>query len=77
MANKSKRPNIVYLLEDHELYYRHGWDSGPKIQRPCFEKFASQGIEFTDAYTCGPLCCPARRSMLTGLYPHNHGLIHN
>ncbi|GAH32567.1 unnamed protein product, partial [marine sediment metagenome] len=42
-----------------------------------FEKLAQEGIEFTQAYTCCPLCAPARRSMLTGLFPHTHGELSN
>jgi len=71
------RPNIVFLLNDHQAYYRHGWDDGPKIQRPHFDRLASEGISFERAYTACPLCGPARRTMLTGLYPHNHKEIHN
>jgi|TARA_B100001964_G_scaffold26510_1_gene26354 hypothetical protein len=24
------RPNIVLLVNDHQAYYRHGWDGGVK-----------------------------------------------
>lgn len=74
---KTEKPNIVYLLNDHQAYYRHGWDGGPQVLRPNFEKLASQGVLFQRAYTACPLCGPARRTMLTGLYPHNHGEIKN
>ena len=73
----SDRPNIVFLLNDHQVYYRHGWDKGPKIQRPHFGRLASQGVVFNRAYTACPLCGPARRTMLTGLLPHNHGELKN
>ena len=73
----NRRPNIVYLLNDHQLYYKHGQDMGVHIQRPSFDKFALEGINFQRAYSVSPLCGPARRSMLTGLYPHNHGEIKN
>ncbi len=73
----TKRPNIVYILNDHQAYYRHGWDGGPRVQRPNFERLARGGVEFARAYTACPLCGPARRTMLTGLFPHNHGEIKN
>lgn len=74
----SLKPNIIYILNDHQAFYGHGeMVGGPKIHRPNFEKLASKGIEFTQAYTACPLCGPARRTMLTGLYPHNHGEIRN
>ena len=50
---------------------------GPKILRPNFERLAREGIEFCRAYTVSPLCAPARRSMLTGLFPHEHGELSN
>ncbi len=72
------KTNILFLLNDHQAYYGHGtMAGGPKIQRPFFKKLASQGIEFARAYTACPLCAPARRTMLTGLFPHDHGELTN
>ncbi|MBD3213222.1 MAG: sulfatase-like hydrolase/transferase [Candidatus Lokiarchaeota archaeon] len=74
----SKKPNIIYILQDHHAYYGHGkMFGGPEVQRPNLKRFAAQGVEFTRAYTACPLCGPARRTMLTGLYPHSHGEIKN
>lgn len=71
------RKNILFLLNDHQAYYRHGWDGGPKVQRPSFAKLAQKGVSFENAYCAAPLCGPARRSMLTGLYPHSHRELDN
>ncbi|TFG01656.1 MAG: DUF4976 domain-containing protein [Promethearchaeota archaeon] len=74
----SKRPNIIYILNDHQAFYGHGkMAGGPKIRRPNIKKLANEGVNFTRAYTACPLCGPARRTMLTGLFPHNHGEIKN
>jgi len=74
----NKKPNIILIHEDHKAYYGHGHlGYGPKIYRPNYQRIAAEGIEFTQAYTACPLCGPARRSILTGLYPHNHGEIKN
>ncbi|MBN1673501.1 MAG: sulfatase-like hydrolase/transferase [Kiritimatiellae bacterium] len=69
------QPNILFLLNDHQAYYRHGWDGGARPLRPCFDSLAAQGARFDRAYTTCPLCTPARRSMLTGMLPHNHGFV--
>jgi len=74
---KSDKPNIIFLLNDHQAYYRRGWDGGPRPQRPHFDRLASEGVNFTHAYTACPLCMPARRTMLTGVFPHNHRLLQN
>jgi arylsulfatase A-like enzyme len=74
----NKKPNIVMILEDHKAYYGHGeMGNGPKIHRPNYQRIVKEGIEFTNAYTACPLCGPARRTMLTGLFPHNNGEIKN
>lgn len=71
----AKQPNVVLIVNDQDAYYRHGWDTELKPARPNFERVAQDGILFERAYTACPLCTPARRSMLTGLLPHNHGHI--
>ncbi len=74
----NQKPNIICILNDHQAFYGHGkMVGGSKIHKPNFEKLTNKGIEFTQAYTACPLCGPARRTMLTGLFPHNHGEIHN
>jgi len=60
------------ILNDHQAFYGH-----PEVKRPTFERLCREGVEFERAYCASPLCGPARRSMLTGLYPHRHGEIRN
>lgn len=72
-----KKPNIVFILNDHQAYHGHGADGSQGPLRPCFERFAASGTEFTQTYCVSPMCGPARRSLLTGLYPHTHGQVHN
>jgi N-acetylglucosamine-6-sulfatase len=38
---------------------------------------AGQGVTFTDYRASFPLCCPARSTMLTGQYAHNHRVLGN
>lgn len=73
----SDSPNILLLLNDHQAYYRHGWDDGPRPQRPHFDRLAAEGVDFSRAYTACPLCMPVRRTVLTGVFPHNHRVLHN
>jgi arylsulfatase A-like enzyme len=70
-----RKPNIVFILNDHQAYYRHGWDGGVKPARPNFDRLAREGVNFERAYAVCPLCTPTRRSMITGLFPHNHGFL--
>ena len=44
------KPNILYIMVDHQIYYRHGWDFGPKIRRDNFEEFALSGVNFKSVF---------------------------
>ncbi len=76
--SKDAKPNIIFILQDHQAYYGHGdYEGGVKPLRPCFEAFAETGAEFVQTRCVTPMCGPARRSLLTGLYPHTHAQVHN
>ncbi|HEV3473164.1 MAG TPA: sulfatase [Actinomycetota bacterium] len=65
------RPNILLIVTDDQ---RSGMlDGMPKTKR----LFADAGVTFTDAFATTPLCCPSRASIMTGRYPHNHGVRRN
>ena len=64
--------NVVLIMQNHQLFYNH-----PAIKRPNYDKIVSKSVNFTNARTVTPLCCPARRSILDGMYAHQHGLYNN
>lgn len=72
-----KKPNIVFILNDHQAFHGHEMPGRVGPKRPYFKKFAEEGVNFENAYCVSPMCGPARRSLLTGLYPHTHGQVHN
>ena len=71
------KPNILWIITDHEAYYGHDQDSEFTYQWPTYEAFCAQGVRFDRAYSVSPICSPARASMMTGLYPSAHGLMWN
>ena len=71
-----ERPNILLVLTDQERYDCTAPD-GPPVETPQFDRITEAGLRFEQAYTPTSICSSARASLLTGLYPHNHGLLNN
>lgn len=73
----SDRPlNVVLVLTDQLRNDVIGINGGA-ASTPHLDAFARSGARFTRAYTPTSLCSPARNSILSGLYPHNHGVLNN
>jgi choline-sulfatase len=68
-----KSPNILFLMCDQLQAQVLRPDSACKT--PHLDRLASQGIRFDRAYTPNAVCSPARASLMTGLLPHNHGVL--
>lgn len=64
--NAGDRPNVLVIVTDDQP---NGTMSVmPKTRR----YFGEQGVTFTRAHSTTPACCPARASIMTGRYAHNH-----
>lgn len=66
-------PNILYI---------HSHDTGRYIQpygyavpTPNLQRLAEQGVLFRQAFCASPTCSPSRSALLTGMYPHNNGML--
>lgn len=74
----SDQPNILFLFTDqHRLSALGCYDQDTPCKTPTLDRMAAEGVRFETAYTCCPVCSPARASVLTGLYPHAHGMLSN
>ena len=69
------RPNILIFMTDQ--HQAATLDVGHPCLTPHADRFVSQGIRFSRAYTPTALCAPARASLMTSLYPHRHGMLNN
>ena len=69
-----KRPNFVIVLCDDLGYGDLACYGHPVIQTPNLDRFAEEGMKFTDCYTAAPVCSPARTGMLTGRTPNRCGI---
>jgi arylsulfatase A-like enzyme len=50
---------------------------GGPVPTPHLDRLAREGVRFTQATCTTPFCSPARASIVTGLYPHRHGIVGN
>ena len=73
----TKRPNILHIMVDQMRFDMVGVNGSPICRTPTLDRLAQEGINFTEAYTPAGICSPARASMVTGRYPHNHGIYNN
>lgn len=66
------RPNIITILADDMGFSDPGCFGG-EIDTPHLDALAADGFRATRFYNTAR-CCPARASLLTGLYPHQAGV---
>jgi arylsulfatase A-like enzyme len=60
------KPNIIYLMLDEWGYYEWSGAGHPILETPNIDRFASEGIRFTQALAGGNVCAPTRCALLTG-----------
>lgn len=74
----AKKKNIILILSDQQRYDTvSAYGLNDICKTPHIDKLADEGMKFTNAFTSSPICAPSRASVMTGLYPHNHGVIDN
>jgi arylsulfatase A-like enzyme len=71
---QNRPPNIVLILFDWARRDAIGVYSDKDVSTPNIDQLAADGVRFDNAYTTAVLCSPARASILTGTYPHTHGI---
>jgi arylsulfatase A-like enzyme len=76
VANRD-RPNILLLFTDQHALSAVGCYGATPCQTPHIDRLAREGVRFETAYTVFPVCSPARATIMTGLYPHAHGICSN
>jgi uncharacterized sulfatase len=66
------RPNILLVTSDQQHPAALGCEN-PEVRTPHLDRLARQGTLFGRAYCPNPTCTPSRASIITGLYPSQHG----
>ena len=69
------RPNILWLTsEDHGPHM--GCYGDTFATTPNVDRLAAKGMIYTHAWSCAPVCAPARTTLISGMYPPSTGSEH-
>ncbi len=75
IARSATRPNFIVIYTDDQGIGDLGCYGHPEVKTPHLDRLAASGARFTNWYSNSPVCSPSRASVLTGLYPENHGIM--
>lgn len=76
-GNRADRPNVLLITFDTlraDHLHCYGYE---RIRTPVIDSLAANGTLFENAYTAIPITLPSHTSILTGLYPNQHGVRDN
>lgn len=67
------RPNLLFFFTDQQRWDTCGCYGQSLDLTPNLDRMAREGVRFEHAFTCQPVCGPARASLQTGKYPAEVG----
>lgn len=74
LANLPKKPNVVLIITDQErevMHWPKGWAEANLTAR---NRLLEHGLQFTRAHCNAIACSPSRATLMTSLYPAQHGV---
>lgn len=71
------KPNIVMIISDDQTWRDFGFMGHPHVQTPHLDALAKNSALFENGYLPSSVCRPSLVTLLTGLYPHEHGVTYN
>jgi arylsulfatase A-like enzyme len=63
-----QQPNIVFILSDQQRWDTCGCCGQPLAVTSNLDRMAAEGVRFENAFSCRPVCGPARACLQTGKY---------
>jgi len=66
-------PNVLLIVTDHWPAALLGAAGHPAVHTPVLDQLCRNGVRFTSCYSETPVCLPARRTLMTGCTPRQHG----
>lgn len=71
------RQAILFLIDTQGVNCVGCYTGNSALGTVNVDRLASEGLRFKKAYTCSPVCGPARSAIFTGLFPHSNGVLGN
>jgi arylsulfatase A-like enzyme len=72
-----EKKNVLFIISDQHRADHLSCAGNKILKTPNLDKFANEGVRFTNAFCANPMCMPNRATLLTGLYPNVHGVRSN
>lgn len=69
--------NILFIFTDQWQGAATGYNGHSIVKTPNLDRLAQKSVNFVNSFTVCPLCTPARGAIMTGLWPHQSGVIDN
>lgn len=73
----AQQPNLIYVFPDQLRYQSLGYAGDTQAMTPNIDRFAAQGVNFSNAVASAPVCTAYRASLFTGKYTTSHGMVIN
>ncbi len=76
-ADAATPPNVIIFLSDQQRWDSLGCYGQELPLTPNLDRMAAEGVRFEGAFTCQPVCGPARSCLQTGKYATETGCFRN
>ncbi|QDU81270.1 Arylsulfatase precursor [Polystyrenella longa] len=70
-------PNIVLILSDDQAWTDFSFMGHPDIDTPNLDALSEESFLYPDGYVTTSLCRPSLATLISGYYPHQHGITGN
>ncbi|MEZ6052973.1 MAG: sulfatase-like hydrolase/transferase [Planctomycetaceae bacterium] len=77
LAAEIRPPNIVMIIADDQGYDDFGFMGNSQVSTPHLDRLAANSARYVNGYLPTSVCRPSLATLLTGLYPHQHGIHFN
>lgn len=76
-TGRAAPPNIVLIIGDDQGWTDYGFMGSRDVHTSHLDRLAAESLVFPRGYVPSSLCRPSLATMVTGWYPHQHGITSN